>query len=69
MRLQQYLIESEEELRDLFITLERDCAPFLKELRKGGYPQHLIHRGSSYNPSPIVKVKRRKDRLPKDTPK
>lgn len=67
MKLKQYLTESEAGINEILDMLEKDCLPFIKEMRKIS-PDILICRGSRKSIENIRKIKRRKDREPTDTP-
>lgn len=71
MKFTEYIEEaSKKELKAYGIiqSLKKDCAPFIKELRKT-QQNRLIWRGTSKsNTKTIIRVTPRQDREPKDTP-
>jgi hypothetical protein len=68
MKLKKYLTMNESSIEDVVKVIKRDCKPFLKELEKVKN-QGLLWRGSNQNITEYKKIKTRKDRRPKDTPK
>jgi len=65
MRLGRYLTEAELTAGDIISTIEKDCGPFVRELRKGGKP---IWRGIwKTMTGDLIRRKPRKNRKPLDT--
>ena len=64
-RLQQYILGEDKKFAEISSMIQRDCKPFLKEI-KGG--KSLLFRGNKRRINDISKVRSRlKDRIPSDT--
>ena len=64
--LREYLTEKKILIEDIVTILERDCGPFIQELKK--IKSGLLYRGTKRSVPDIKKIKVRKDRKPLDTP-